>query len=260
MTTPNDIRKHVLKMVFKAGAAHVGTCFSVVEILHTLYFKVLKIDPETPDWKERDRFILSKGHGSAALYATLAERGFFSKTLLERFYMDDGSLPGNIDQTVVPGIDASSGSLGIGLSLGIGMSIGLKKDNINSKVYVVLGDGECQEGAVWEAIMYAGSNKLDNLVAIIDNNKLQSSNYTNDVINQNNIAERWRSFGWETFEVDGHNQEELEKVLNLPQKQPKVIIAHTLKGKGVSFMENNVAWHYGSPSQLEYVKAMRELR
>lgn len=246
-------------MTHYSRSSHVGSCLSIADILFVLYFRVLKVDPHDPRNEERDRFILSKGHGSAALYATLAERGFFPKEWLDRFYIDNGALPGHLDKDMVPGIEVSSGSLGHGLSIGCGMAISNRQKGNPGRVYLLLGDGECNEGSVWEGVMLAATRKLDNLTAIVDFNKLQGFGRTNDVIDQSNMAERWRCFGWETYEVDGHDQEELERLLRLPQQGPKAIIAHTIKGKGVSFMENKLEWHYKSPDTQQYEAAVQEL-
>lgn len=258
-TTSREIKTRIVQMTHYSRSSHVGSCLSIADILFVLYFRVLKVDPHDPKNEERDRFILSKGHGSAALYATLAERGFFPKEWLDRFYIDNGALPGHLDKDMVPGIEVSSGSLGHGLSIGCGMAISNRQKGNPGRVYLLLGDGECNEGSVWEGVMLAATRKLDNLTAIVDFNKLQGFGRTNDVIDQSNMAERWRCFGWETYEVDGHDQEELERLLRLPQQGPKAIIAHTIKGKGVSFMENKLEWHYKSPDTQQYEAAVQEL-
>ncbi|WP_235775510.1 transketolase [Paenibacillus sinensis] len=208
---------------------------------------------------ERDKFVLSKGHGGAALYATLAERGFFPKSYLDRYYINNGLLPGHLDMEAVPGIETSAGSLGHGLSIGLGMAIANRQSHNPGKVYVIVGDGECNEGSIWEAVMLASTLQLSNLTVIVDYNKLQSFGWTNEVINQENMAERWKSFGWETFEIDGHDINEIEQTLKTSHKGPKAIIAHTVKGKGVSFMENKLEWHYKSPNDEELLLAFKEL-
>lgn len=254
-----SIRKSILHMVHYSKSSHVGTCLSIVEILYTLYGKIMNVDPCEPGKPDRDKFILSKGHGGAALYATLAEFGFFPKSGLDRYYIDGGLLPGHLDRTAVPGIEVSSGSLGHGLSLGLGMAIANRIDNRPGHIYVLLGDGECNEGSVWEAVMLASTLGLTNMTAIVDYNKIQSFGRTNEIINQSNMAERWRAFGWEAHEVDGHNVEQLEEVFRLSQTGPKAVIAHTVKGKGVSFMEDRLEWHYKSPNDQQYETALREL-
>lgn len=254
-----EIRKSILQMVYRSKSSHIGSCLSIVEILYVLYFKVMRIDPAHPDNESRDKFILSKGHASAALYATLAEKGFFEKQLLERFYVDYGLLPGHVDMKAVPGIEASSGSLGHGLSIGIGMAIANKLSNNPGHIYVLLGDGECNEGSIWEGVMIAPMLKLDNLTVIIDLNKLQGYGRSDEIINQSNIIERWKAFGWDTYDIDGHDTEEIEVALKYYHSMPKVIVANTIKGKGISFMENKLEWHYKSPNTEEYQKALAEL-
>lgn len=258
MSTKN-IRKSVLNMVYYSKSSHVGTCLSIVDILYTLYFRVLNITPDNPKEADRDKFILSKGHGSAALYATLAERGFFPKEYLDRFYIDGGILPGHLDMEAIPGIETSSGSLGHGLSIGLGMAIANKQMNNPGQIFVLLGDGECNEGSIWEAIMLASSLKLHNMTAIVDYNGLQGFGKTNEVINQENIADRWKAFGWQVYEADGHNVHEMERILKIPHSTPKVLIAYTVKGKGVSFMENKLEWHYKSPNNQQYNQAVKEV-
>ena len=259
MSTPQALRKSIIYMTYYSKSSHVGSCLSIVDILYTLFFRVLNIDPENPKKMDRDKFILSKAHGSAALYATLAERGFFPKEYLNKYWIDNGILPGHLDMEAVAGIEVSAGSLGHGLSIGVGMAIANKQMKNTGKIYVLLGDGECNEGSVWEAIMLASTLKLDNLTAIVDFNKLQGFGRTNEVINQGNMAERWKAFAWEAYEVDGHKIEELEENFKLPQKGPKVVIAHTVKGKGVSFMEDKLEWHYKSLNEEELKLALREL-
>jgi transketolase len=254
-----NIRKAVVRMTHRSRSSHIGSCLSTCEILYTLYFRVMHIDPSLPAAPERDRFILSKGHGSAALYATLAERGFFSASLLEGFYCDGGTLPGHLDMTAAPGIEASAGSLGHGLSLGVGMAIANRTAGNPGRVFVLLGDGECNEGSVWEAVMLAATLRLNNLTAIVDNNGLQGFGRTHDVIDQKNLADRWRAFGWDVHDVDGHSLAGLEAGLRAPQQGPKAVIARTVKGKGVCFMEDRLEWHYRSPSDEQCTAALDEL-
>lgn len=254
-----EIRKDILIMNHKANASHSGSALSIVDILVVLYFKIMNIDPKNPHKVDRDRFILSKGHASSALYVTLSKRGFFEKELLEKFYVDGGILPGHLDKTSAPGIEVSAGSLGHGLSLGIGMAIASKLDNIGFNVYVLCGDGELNEGSMWEAILFAGHKKLDNLTLIVDYNKLQGYGYTKDVIDLEPLVDKFKSFNWNVREIDGHNFEEIGKVLKEKSSKPKAVIAHTIKGKGVSFMENRLEWHYKSPNDKELKQALREL-
>lgn len=244
-----NIRKKIIKMSLIGGASHIGTALSCVEILVTLYFHIMNVDPRRPSYSERDRFIMSKGHGCAALYATLAEKEFFSNDMLEKYYIDGGMLPGHVTKDSVPGIEVSSGSLGHGLSIGIGMALAAKIDKKKYRVFVLIGDGECNEGAIWEGAIFAAMHKLDNLIVIVDYNKLQAFGYTNEVLNLEPFGKKWEAFGWCVEEVDGHNIEQLIEVLTkIPKEKnkPLVIIAHTIKGKGVSFMENRLEWHYKS--------------
>jgi transketolase len=253
------VRIHVLNMVMYAQSSHIGAAYSIVEILVTLYLKILRVDPKNPKKPDRDKFILSKAHGSTALYAILAEVGFFPLEYLEKYYVDNGILPGHLDKEAAPGIEYSLGSLGHGLSVGVGMAIANKQTGNPGRIFVLLSDGECNEGSVWEAIMLASHLKLTNLTAIIDYNKIQSFGRTNEVINQEPISDRWHAFGWEVIQVDGHNHQDLLKAFELPQTKPKVIIAHTVKGKGVSFMEDTLDWHYKSPNKEQYEQALHEL-
>ncbi|MDK2083423.1 transketolase [Aliarcobacter butzleri] len=253
------IRRSIVKMNAKSFASHSGTALSTVDILTTLYFKIMNIDTNNPTLKTRDKFILSKGHGSSALYATLAERGYFSKDLLEGFYLDGGKLPGHLDKDAVPGVEVSSGSLGHGLAIGVGMAIANKIDKLDNQIYVMCGDGELNEGSVWEAIMLAPHKNLNNLTLIIDYNKLQGYGKTNEVINLEPLNEKLKSFNWEVLEIDGHNFEEIEQALCLETNKPKAIIAHTIKGKGVSYMENEFIWHYKSPNKEQLKQALEEL-
>ena len=256
-----NIRKKILKMIVDARAAHIGTSLSSVEILVALYFSVLNVDPQNPEWEDRDRFILSKGNGAAALYATLAERGFFPVKTLDTFAQNGSTLIGHADLQV-PGVEASTGSLGLGLSVGVGMSLAGKSDNRSYRVFVLLGDGECDEGSVWEAAMSASHYKLDNLTAVIDHNKLQATGFVKEVMSQDPILEKWRSFGWSAREIDGHNMEELLKTLKetpFEKNKPSAIIAHTVKGKGISFLENDVISHYKCPNEEETAQAIKEL-
>lgn len=254
-----SIRRSVVKAISASNSSHSGTALSVVDILTVLYFKILNIDPTNPNKKDRDKFILSKGHGSIALYSTLAERGFFNKELLNKFYCDNGVLPGHLDKDAVPGIEVSSGSLGHGLSLGVGMAIANRVDRLNSKVYVVCGDGELNEGSMWEAIMFASHQKLIDLTLIVDYNKFQGYGKTNEIVTLEPLKDKFVAFGWEVLEVNGHSFEEIEKALLESRDKPKAIIAHTIKGKGVSYMENEFIWHYKSPNEEQLKKALEEL-
>lgn len=253
------IRKHILKMIFASQSSHIGAALSIVDILVLLYFQIMKIDSKNPSDPLRDKFILSKAHGSAALYATLAEKGIIPLQYLEKYYVDEGILPGHLDTFSSPGIEFSAGSLGHGFPVAIGMAISNLQSSNPGRIFVIIGDGECNEGSIWEGIMLASHLKLTNLTAIVDYNKIQSFGRTNDVINQEPIGDRWKSFGWDVFEVDGHNFTELYDAFQQSHTKPKVIIAHTVKGKGVSFMENKLEWHYKSPNQEQYDLALNEI-
>lgn len=256
------LRRHALRMVHRANASHIGTCLSTADLLAVLYGKVLRVDPSKPHWPERDRFLLSKGHGAAILYATLAECGFFPRERLETYCQDGSSIGGHITCHGVPGVEVSTGSLGHGLSIGCGMALAGKRDDKAYRVFVLLSDGECNEGSVWEAIMFAAHHCLDNLVAIVDYNKIQAFGTTQEVLDMEPFTEKWRAFRWAVREIDGHHCQEIEEALsNVPFEpgKPSCLIAHTVKGKGVSFMENQLAWHYKSPNVEDLVKALAEI-
>ena len=255
-------REHVLRMTNRAKSSHVGTNFSMMELLVVLYGSIMRIDPARPDWPDRDRFILSKGHGCAALYAMLAELGFFPLDWLESFYQDGSLLAGHITHVGVPGVDASTGSLGHGLSIACGMALVGKREGRPYRVFAVLSDGECDEGSTWEAALFAPHHRLENLVVIVDYNKIQSLGRVEEVLNLEPFADKWKAFGWSVQEIDGHDFEEIERTLRaapLEAGRPSCVIAHTVKGKGVSFMENKLLWHYRAPSDEELRKALAEL-
>jgi transketolase len=253
------IRIHVLEMVTTAHSSHIGASYSIVEILVTLYSKILKINSQNPTDQNRDKFILSKAHGSCALYATLAESNFFPLDLLKKYYVDGGILPGHLDKESVPGIEHSMGSLGHGLPFGVGLAYVNNLDQNEGKIYVLIGDGECNEGTIWESAMFAGHHKLNNLTVVIDYNKLQSFGHVDEIMSLEPFGEKWNSFNWNVHEVDGHNFKQLIAAFNSESSKPKVIIANTIKGKGVSFMENKLEWHYKSPDQEQYDDALNEL-
>ncbi|MDD8020928.1 MAG: transketolase [Acidobacteriota bacterium] len=256
------IRKKTLQLIYRTKSPHIGSSFSIVELLIALYFKVLNIDPINPFYPNRDRFILSKGHGCPALYSILEERGFLSPEYLLRFAVNDGVLEQHPNIDIKRGIEVTTGSLGHGLSIGVGIALAAMKDCKGYKVYVLLSDGELNEGSVWEAAMFAAKHKLDNLVAIIDYNKIQALGYTKDIVQLEPLTQKWTSFGWSAMEIDGHNFGQIFKTFgNVPfeSHKPNVIIAHTIKGKGVSFMEDKLIWHYRCPDDNEYKKAIEEL-
>lgn len=256
------LRQHSVRMTHLAGASHVGSSLSMVELLAVLYTKILRVDPRHPHWPDRDRFVLSKGHGCAAYYAVLAETGFFPVEWLDTFYQDGSKLAGHATHTHVPGIEISTGSLGHGLSVATGMALAAKRDGSPWRAFCLLSDGECDEGSTWEPVLFAPQHKLDNLIAIVDYNKIQSLGTVKEVIDLDPFADKWRAFGWAVREVDGHNPEEVVAVLQqLPIEtgRPSCVIAHTVKGKGISFMEDKLLWHYRSPQAAEYEAALAEL-
>ena len=256
------IRRHTINMINDARSSHIGSCLSEADLLAALYGKILNLDPGRPDWPERDRLILSKGHACAALYAALAERGFFPPERLKSFYHDGAQLAGHATHHSAPGIEVSTGSLGHGLPLACGMALIGKREESKSRVFALLSDGECDEGSTWEAALFAAHHRLDNLIAIIDYNKIQSLGTVGEVLDLEPLADKWRSFGWATTEIDGHDFAQIVPVLtDLPHQpgKPTCIIAHTVKGKGVSFMENNLLWHYRAPDASEFGLALAEL-
>jgi len=256
------IRIHALNMTSRGGSSHIGSALSMADILAVLYGSVLRVEPGDPKNSDRDRFVLSKGHAGAAVYAALAESGFFPVEKLETHYQDGSDLSGHVSHKGIPGVELSTGSLGHGLSVGVGMAYVGNLHNADHRVFVLLSDGECDEGSNWEAIMFAAHHRLDNLVAIVDYNKIQSLAPVSETLQLEPFADKWISFGWSVVEVDGHNHDELRAALSgvpsEPQK-PTCVIAHTTKGKGVSFMENTVLWHYRTAKGKEFDAALKEL-
>ncbi len=256
-----QIRKDVVTMIHQGGEGHPGPALSSADILAVLYNDFLKIDPKNPKWNERDRFILSKGHACPVLYAALAQKGFISTDEYPTLRHYGSRLQGHPD-IKTPGVDMTSGSLGNGLSIGLGMTLAARIQNIDNYVYVVTGDGELQEGVLWEAVNAASKYKADKLIAFVDNNGMQSGGSVTEVGNMINIAERFESFGWHVQEIDGHNLEEIYYAVTIAQSEkglPSVIIAHTVKGKGVPFMEHNNAWHKGTPDAEQLKEALQAL-
>ncbi|MBU0683589.1 MAG: transketolase [Candidatus Omnitrophota bacterium] len=256
-----QIRRDILIMLEKAGSGHTGGSLSIVEILVALYYGNMNINPKKSNWRERDKFILSKGHGCPALYAVLADIGFFPKEELRTLRKLGSRLQGH-PQLGLPGIEISSGSLGQGLSVSIGFALADRMDGTLSKVYCLMGDGETNEGQVWEAAMTAAHYKLDSLCGIIDFNKLQIDGFCCEVMDLGEYKKKWETFGWYTVEVDGHDLNELDKAIKETKKikgKPQMIIAHTVKGKGVSFIENKAGWHGVAPKPEELEKALKEL-
>jgi transketolase len=256
------IRMHALRMVHEAGASHIGACLSIADILAVLYGPVLRVDPARPDWPMRDRFILSKGHAAAIAYAVLSERGFLDLEELEEYCRPGSRLTGHVSHHV-PGVEVSTGSLGHGLSVGCGMALAGKRDGCDWRVFVLLSDGELDEGSNWEPILFAAHHRLDNLVAIVDYNGMQGFGAVEDVLDLDPLAAKWKAFGWSAAEVSGHDHESLESTFRrvpLMPGRPSVVLAQTVKGKGVRFMENSLAWHYRSPNHEQLQQALDELR
>jgi len=256
------LRRHIITMTGKAGSGHPGGSLSAVEIVTTLYFGLLRHKPQDPQWCDRDRVILSKGHAAPLLYAALAECGYFSVDELLTLRQLDSRLQGHTDRTVTPGVEMSAGALGQGLSFAIGIAIAGRLNSQDYRVYVLLGDGECDEGQIWEGAMAAAHFKVDNLTAIVDNNGQQIDGWNRDVMNLAPFNKKWQAFGWHVIEVDGHDFTQLINAFNhakMVTRQPTVIIAHTIKGKGVSFMENNVDFHGKAPNASEVEIALKEL-
>ncbi|MGI6776470.1 MAG: transketolase [Acetivibrionales bacterium] len=256
------IRKHVINEVFSAASGHPGGSLSCTDILTVLYFSAMRIDPENPKWEDRDRFVLSKGHCSPALYGTLAERGFFPVEELEGFRHIDSHLQGHPSLKDTPGVDMTTGSLGQGISAAVGMAIAGKVDGKDYRVYSILGDGEVQEGQVWEACMAAAHYKLDNLTAFLDHNGLQIDGKITDVMSPEKVEDKFKAFGWNTIVIDGHDMEQIMGAIEKAKAvkgMPTMIVAETIKGKDVSFMENEAGWHGTAPNQEQRDKAIAEL-
>lgn len=261
------IRRHGIEMTHLSGGAHIGAVLSVADAVAVLYTDVMRYDSANPKWDKRDRFILSKGHAGASIYAALAESGFFPVEELKTHYQNGSRLSGHVSH-YLPGIDLSTGSLGHGLSVGAGMAYAMKKDGrIDQRVYVVVGDGECNEGSVWESALYANHFRLNNLVAIVDHNQMQSLDFNENTLELEDFASKWKAFGWNVIEIDGNNHEELKKAFaqveilsNQEPHKPSVIIANTIKGFGVPFMQHDILWHYRFPHDgWEYDGAVTEL-
>lgn len=258
-----EIRCSILTMVTEAEVGHIGGSLSITDILAALYFKILRINPSNPSWEDRDRLVLSKGHAATALYSTLAFRGFFKKDKLKTFGLLNSNFKVHPDKNKVPGIEASTGALGQGLSIGLGMALAARLDNKNYHTYVILGDGETQEGQIWEAAMFASHYKLDNITAIIDHNNVQLMGNVPEIMGIAPVAEKWSAFGWRTLKIDGHDFNQIIVSLQKSREtkgKPTMIIADTIKGKGVSFMQNTCKWHGNIPTHEEYENALNEIK
>lgn len=256
------IRRHAVLMTHRGKSSHVASVLSMADIVAVLYGQILQKRPNDPQWPERDRFILSKGHAGAGVYAALAETGYFPVDWLKNHCAPGSKLCGHVSHIGIPGVELSTGSLGHGLSVGTGMAYAAKIDKKNFRVFVLLSDGECDEGSNWEAILFAAHHRLANLIAIVDYNKIQSLAPVAETLGLEPFAAKWQAFGWQVKEVDGHDHDQLLASLDIwsePDYPPTCVIAHTIKGKGVSFMENTVLWHYRSPQGEEFQAAMAEL-
>jgi transketolase len=257
-----QLRRDVITMIATAGSGHPGGSLSAADIVTALYFKVMRHDPKNPQWPDRDRFVLSKGHAAPILYAALAECGYFPVEELSTLRKLGSRLQGHTDRTLTPGVEMSAGSLGQGLSYGIGIALAGRLDNRDYQVYVLLGDGECDEGQVWEAAMFAPHHRMDNITAIVDHNDLQLDGRVCDIMGLEPLPDKWRAFNWHVLEINGHDVKEILQALKKAREikgKPTVIIAHTVKGKGVSFMEGNVDFHGKAPSPQETEQALKEL-
>jgi transketolase len=256
------LRRHVITMLATAGSGHPGGSLSAADIVAALYFRILRHDPKDPQWSERDRFILSKGHAAPILYAALAEAGYFSVAELATLRRLDSRLQGHTDRNLTPGVEMSAGSLGIGLSFAIGVALAARLDSKTYRTYALLSDGECEEGQTWEAALAAAHFNLDNLTAMVDCNGMQLSGWTRDIMNLEPLIRKWQAFGWHVIDIDGHDFDQILAAFPRAEKtkgKPAVIIARTTKGKGVSFMENNVTFHGKAPTREEAERALKEL-
>jgi len=256
------LRRHIITMTATAGSGHPGGSLSAADIVTALYFKIMRHNPQNEQWANRDRFILSKGHAAPILYAALAESGYFPVEELTTLRKLDSRLQGHTDRNLTPGVEMSTGSLGMGLSFGVGVALAGRLDHRDYCTYVLLSDGECEEGQIWEAALSAAQFKLDNLVVIVDCNKMQLSGWTQDIMNLEPLGQKWQAFGWYDIDIDGHDFSQILAALQEARKiraKPIVIIARTIKGKGVSFMENNVKFHGKTPTTEEAKRALREL-
>jgi transketolase len=258
-----EARAYILDTACKVGTGHIAPSFSITELLLVLYFETLNINPAVPDWEDRDRFVLSKGHGSLGLYTVLAMRGFFSVDVLQTFCQSGSSLQGHPDRFKCPGVEVSTGALGHGLSIAVGMALAAKFDHKQHHIVTLMGDGEIEEGSIWEAAMFAPRHRLDNLIGIVDRNRLQMTDDTENIVSLEPLKEKWQSFGWDVQEIDGHSLEAIDKSLKAAYSEhsgkPHLILAQTVKGKGVSFIENRASWHFKIPQGEEAEMAKKEI-
>jgi transketolase len=257
-----EIRKSILTMIYRAGSGHPGGSLGATEIVVALYYHLMRHDPGRPNWPQRDRFILSKGHCSPVIYAVLADCGYFPKADLDAFRRPGSHLQGHPAQHKTPGIDASTGTLGLGISTGLGMALAAKLRGDSHYYYILCGDGEVQEGQVWEAAMFGNKHRLDNVIGFVDRNYLQTDGWSEDIMPLDPLRPKWEAFGWNTYEIDGHSFEQIIDTVERAKAtkgRPAMIIARTIKGKGVSFMENDPGWHGTPPNREQYERAMQEL-
>jgi len=256
------LRYNILKMIYEAQSGHPGGSFSAIDLMTVLFRDVLKYRPENPEWPDRDRFILSKGHAAPALYAVLAHFGFFPEDQLKTLRKMGSPLQGHPEKNKLPGVEASTGSLGQGISIGIGMALAARLDKKDYRTYVMVGDGEINEGQVWEAALYAGTHHLDHLIVILDHNGFQLDGSTGEILSLDPLAEKWKAFGWNVIEINGHRMDEISRAFGQAVKnsgKPTLILAKTIKGKGVTFMENNNEFHGMAPNKEQYATAVKEL-
>lgn len=258
-----ELKKKVISMIYKAKSGHPGGSLSSADFITALYFREMNLDPQNPRWQDRDRFVLSKGHVCPIQYAALAARGYFDERELDTLRQEGSILQGHPDMNKCPGIDISTGSLGQGLACGVGMAIAAKKDQRNYRVFVVVGDGECQEGEIWEAAQTAYKYQLDNLIVFVDNNNLQLDGITDEVMPNIHLGNKFEAFGFDTYEINGHDMQEivdtLDRIRMTGNGKPKCIFANTVKGKGISYMENECGWHGVAPNEAQFNQAMDEL-
>ncbi len=254
------VRMDVLKMIHQGRSSHIGAVFSMADILAVLYRDILHFQPENPQWDLRDRVILSKGHAGAGIYAVLAECGFFPVESLWTHCADGSCFSGHVSHKGVPGVELSTGSLGHGLPVGAGIAYGLRQDGNPARVYVIVGDGECNEGSTWETALFAAQHHLNNLTVVVDRNRMQGLGDTEELLALEPFADKWRAFNWHVVQVDGHDHDALRAAFAEKSDRPHCILADTVKGKGVSFMENELKWHYSPPNDEEFNRAMAELQ
>lgn len=258
-----EIRRDIIQMIYDANSGHPGGSLSIADMIAALYFNVLNHDPADPNWEDRDRFILSKGHACPAMYSAMAKTGYFPHEELKTLRKIDSRIQGHPEVRKLSGIEASTGSLGQGLSIGAGLALGAKMQGKNYRTFVMTGDGELNEGQIWEAALFCGNKKIDNLVVIVDSNKQQLDGWIADIAPLEPLDDKWKSFGWEVIEIDGHDMDQILEAFQKAETikgKPTVIIANTIKGKGVSFMENNLDFHGAAPTKDQYEKAMEELK